>query len=104
MNRLKLFWEYGTKKPVQRVGLIILTIGLIISILWANDQLFYHSDASYLSLPEYLNIVVNDPPKYRDGYFYVYPYLLLIGLLMTWLHNLSSKVVVLFFKWITENK
>ena len=104
MNQLKAFWEYGTTKPIQRVGLIVLMLGLVISILWADDQLFYHSDAGYLSLPDYLEIVIDDTPTHRDGYFFLYPYLIGSGLLMTWLYGFSVKVLCALKNWITANK
>ena len=104
MKQLKAFWGYGTNKPVQRIGLVVLVLGLVISVLWANDQLFYHSDANYLSLPDYLDIVINDIPTYRDGYFLLYPYLIGTGLLMTWLYGFSAKAVHVFKNWVMANK
>lgn len=35
---MKKLWEYGTAKPVQRLGVIILVIGLLSLISWMVNR------------------------------------------------------------------
>ena len=83
MNNLKKIWGYGTKTPFQRVGVLILTLGLVSALSW-----FMESDMYYMDVidPYYF-------PDYRDSYFYhLYLYLVPIGLLMSWGYDLLQKI------------
>lgn len=91
MDLLKKIWIYGSKEPAQRIGIIILTIGLFSFTCW-----FFKSDL-------YLEDVL-DPsyfPKRRDYFFFhLYLYLIPLGLVMSW----GYEILLNIKKWVLGNK
>lgn len=99
---MKKVWEYGTSSPIQRVGLIILSIGMLSYLTWVLTGSSYGYDYTYLD--RWIDVIF-DPdyfPEKRDFiFFHLYLYLVPIGLLMTWGYRLLVKLK----SWIMgENK
>lgn len=99
---MKKVWEYGTSSPIQRVGLIILSIGMLSYLTWVLTGSRYGYDYTY---PDRWIDVIFDPdyfPEKRDFvFFHLYLYLVPTGLLMTWGYRLLVKLK----SWIMgENK
>ncbi len=87
---LKL-WRVGTTTPIQRIGLIVLIIGISSFASWLFKR--------EIALEEIFNSYYF--PKSRDFiFFHLYLYFIPIGLLMTWGHPLIDKVK----QWIFNQK
>lgn len=72
---LKKIWNYGTSTPIQRVGVIILTIGLVSLISWMIKE--------ELDLEDIFNPY--SFPRSRDSFFFhLYFYAIPLGLVMSW--------------------
>ena len=72
---LKKIWNYGTSTPIQRVGIIILTIGLVSLISWMIKE--------ELDLGDIFNSY-SFPRSYDSFFFHLYFYFIPLGLLMSW--------------------
>lgn len=99
---MKNIWRYGTSKPTQRVGLIILLVGILSYSTWVFFGHHYGYDYTYANV--WIDVVL-DPdyfPKNRDFlFFHLYFYLIPVGLVMTWGYGLVVKLK----SWIMgENK
>ncbi len=84
-------WNYGTSTPIQRVGVIILGIGLLSLITWIIKE-----DLSFDDLfdPYYL-------PDSRDSFFFhLFLYLIPIGLSMSW----GYQILVRIKEWIINDR
>ncbi|WP_111860898.1 hypothetical protein, partial [Acinetobacter sp. CFCC 10889] len=84
---LKKIWNYGTATPIQRCGVILLTVGMVSLLSWVIKK-----DLSFEDIfdPYYM-------PKYRDSFiFHAYKYLIPIGLLMSW----GYSFLLLIYNWI----
>lgn len=72
---MKRLWDYGTSTPIQRVGVIILSIGLISLISWLIKA---DIDIEYI-------FNENSLPRSRDSFFFhLYLYFIPLGFLMSW--------------------
>ena len=99
---MKKIWEYGTSTPIQRVGLILLSIGMLSYLSWIFTG--YHHGYDYTDPDPWINVIF-DPdyfPRKRDFiFFHLYLYLIPLGLLMTWGYGLLIKLK----NWVLgENK
>lgn len=84
-------WELGTRNPIQRIGLIILTLGLMSAISWFINK----QDFAVFFDPDYF------PSNRYDHFFYrLYPLFFPLGLLMTWGYFIIDSV----FLWISTGK
>ena len=99
---MKKLWNYGTSTPFQRIGLIILSIGILSYLAWVFIGNHYGYD--YTRLNVWLDVIFDSDyfPEKRDFiFFHFYLYLLPLGLLMTWGYSLLIKLK----NWIMgENK
>lgn len=80
---MRKLWNYGTATPIQRVGVIILGIGLLSLIAWIIKE-----DLSFDDLfdPYYL-------PDSRDSFFFhLFFYLIPIGFFMSWGYQILVKI------------
>lgn len=95
MNFIK-FWEYGTNSPVQRIGLIILIIGISSFLGWCFKAEIVFYSSLYSGWLEYVK------PTNNDNFFYhLHIFSLPFGLLLTWGYGLLIKLK----QWIIgENK
>lgn len=90
---MKELWDYGTSTPIQRIGLIILTIGMLSYLTWIFTG--YHHGYDYTDLAPWVNVIFDSDyfPKKRDFiFFHFYLYLIPLGLLMTWGYSLLTKL------------
>ena len=86
---IRKVWRYGTSTPVQRIGVIILFIGLLSYFLWIFQA---NLDIEDIFNPSYF-------PRSRDSFiFHLYMYFIPIGLLMSWGYSILIKIK----KWIVE--
>lgn len=98
---LKKFWNYGTYKPIQRIGLIIILIGFLISLSYSIKMNHWFLDG----VKYYFYSLSNYPPEYKyDGFYAFYPYVILLGLLLTWFYPPTSKLLHHIKNWICKNK
>lgn len=84
-------WSYGTKHPTQRVGVIILAIGIVSAILWMfeNDVTLEVFFVSYYF------------PRSSDLFIYhLYLFFIPIGLLMSWGYGFLLKIKY----WVVNGK
>lgn len=89
MNIIIKIWRYGSKEPIQRIGIIILIIGLISLFSWVYKR---NLDFNELFNTYYL-------PEHRDFiFFHLYLYFIPIGLLMSWGYSLILKIKKWIFK------
>lgn len=80
-------WGYGTSTPTQRIGVIILFIGIFSLISWMIKE---DLSLDNLADPYYL-------PRSRDSlFFHLFPYLIPIGLLMSW----GYRLLLVIRQWI----
>lgn len=93
---LRIIWDYGTRAPIQRVGLILLFCGILISMMWAHES---------SSLKYYFQDVIEYPPRNSGEWFYkLYLYFIPFGLLLTWLYPFFRKIINCIATWIFKNK
>lgn len=84
---LKKIWSYGTKTPIQRVGVIILMVGLFSLLGWV-----YKANLSFEDIFDSYYF-----PRSRDFiFFHLYLYLVPLGFLMAWGYSFLIKIK----KWI----
>lgn len=80
---MKRLWNYGTSTPIQRIGVIVLSIGLISLVSWIIKS---DIDIEYI-FNEY------SFPRSRDSFFFhLYIYLIPLGLLMSWGYEILVKI------------
>lgn len=88
INLIKIFWMKGTSQPVQRVGLIILAIGVMSCTLYSIQSPYHYEIQDILLDPDYY-------PRYRDPIFYkLYVYFIPLGLLLSWGYSLLVKLKI----------
>ncbi|NAR60041.1 hypothetical protein [Acinetobacter haemolyticus] len=90
---LKKLWAYGTTSPLQRIGLIILSIGALSYLSWVFTG--YHHGYDYTDPGLWINVIFDHEyfPGRRDFlFFHLYLYLIPIGILMTWGRGLLIKL------------
>lgn len=88
---MKRIWDYGTSKPIQRVGIIFLAIGLFSLFFWVAKEDLSFSD---LLDPYYL-------PRSSDSFlFHLFIYFIPLGLLMSWGYQILIKVK----DWVLNGK
>jgi hypothetical protein len=88
---MKRLWGYGTSTPIQRVGIIVLGVGLVSLFSWMLKE-----DLSFDNLfePYYL-------PGSRDSlFFHLFLYLIPLGFLM----SLGYRVLVKIKEWIVNGE
>lgn len=88
---MKRLWGYGTSTPIQRVGIIVLGVGLVSLFSWMLKE-----DLSFDNLfePYYL-------PGSRDSlFFHLFLYLIPLGFLMSW----GYQVLVKIKEWIVNGE
>lgn len=86
---MKRIWDYGTSTPIQRVGIIILSVGLISLFSWMIKEGISFDD---LFEPYYL-------PGSRDSlFFHLFFYLIPFGLLMSWGYQILVEIKQWVFK------
>ena len=88
---MKRIWDYGTSTPIQRVGIIILGVGLISLFSWMIKEGISFDD---LFEPYYL-------PGSRDSlFFHLFFYLIPLGLLMSW----GYQILVEIKRWVFKEQ
>lgn len=97
IHKIKLLfesiWLNGTSQPLQRVGIIILTIGVLSCILY-----YFQSPSSY----NVQDILFDSDyyPRYRDLFFYkLYIYFIPLGFILSWGYPLLQKIQ----SWVLNN-
>lgn len=96
---MKKLWSYGTTYPVQRIGLIILILGIISFILWCiESEIVFWIDEYNGWSPYYF------PKSYESFFYKLHPFLIALGLLMTWFFIPSQKIYHSIRNWIFKNK
>lgn len=84
MEMINKLWIYGTKEPIQRVGLIILVVGGLSFFSWIFKNDLYIEEAF---TPRYF-------PETRDAlWFHLYLYFIPLGILMTWGYSSLIKLI-----------
>lgn len=88
---MKKLWSYGTSTPIQRVGVIILGLGLLSLFSWMIKE-----DLGFESLFNSYYL-----PGARDSiFFHLFFYLIPIGLLMSW----GYQLLILLKEWVFNEK
>lgn len=88
---MKRLWGYGTSTPIQRVGVIILGIGLVSLFSWVIKE--------DLSLNEIFDLYYL--PGSRDSFFFhLFFYLIPLGFLMSW----GYQVLIIIKEWIVNGE
>ncbi|HAV3880038.1 hypothetical protein K5D25_04495 [Acinetobacter baumannii] len=91
MNGLNKIWEFGSKEPIQRIGILFLTVGIISLLSWVYKE---NLDLNQILNPEYF-------PQKRDGFFFhLFLYFLPIGFLLSWGYFLLLKIK----RWVFYKK
>lgn len=84
-------WELGTRRPIQRIGLIILILGMISAISWFINK----QDFAVFFDPDCF------PDNRYDHFFYrLYPLFFPLGILMTWGYFIIDSI----YSWISTGK
>lgn len=82
----KRIWLNGSTEPTQRIGLIILGLGLLSLFFYAVQSPSYYSLMDILFDPDYY-------PNRRDSLFYkLYIYFIPLGLVLSWGYPLLQKI------------
>jgi hypothetical protein len=92
-------WRYGTNLPLQRIGLIILVIGLISFFAWAFETRTVFWIDAYSGWDPYVY-----PDKYDSIFYRIHLVFIPLGLLMTWLFKPVSTILNSISKWVFKNK
>lgn len=88
---MKKVWEYGTSTPVQRIGVIFLSIGLISLFSWMIKEDLSVDD---FFAPYFM-------PGSRDSLFYhLFLYFIPLGLLMSW----GYQLLVAIKQWVLREE
>ncbi|MFW2152834.1 hypothetical protein [Acinetobacter gyllenbergii] len=89
---LKNIWEYGAKQPFQKIGIIILILGLFSMISWsikANLDFLQAFDPYYF------------PRSHRDFlFFHLYLYFIPLGLTMSF----GYRFLILIKNWVFKKE
>ena len=80
---MKRLWNYGTSTPIQRIGVIVLGVGLLSLFSWMIKENLSFED---LFNSYYL------PGKRDSIFFHLFFYLIPIGLLMSWGYQILIKL------------
>lgn len=92
---MKKIWIYGTSEPFQRVGILILGVGLLSLFSWMIKE--------DLSFEEILEFEPYYLPRSRDSFFFhLFFYLIPLGLLMSWGYQILLKLKEWIFKETPE--
>lgn len=86
---MKKLWQYGTSTAIQRIGVIVLFMGLFSFFLW-----IIIADLDFVDIfnPSYF-------PRSRDSLiFHLYLYFIPVGLLMSW----GYFILVEIKKWVVN--
>lgn len=92
------FWRYGTHLPIQRIGLIVLSIGIISFISWCIDTKTVFWIDSFSGWDPY-----RYPEKYDPFFYKIHPVFIPIGIVLTWLYIPVNKIMKLIKGWIFQN-
>ncbi|ENW73625.1 hypothetical protein V6W86_09425 [Acinetobacter baumannii] len=92
-------WQYGTSLPIQRIGLIILTIGLISFFAWSIETKTVFWIDAYSGWDPYFY-----PDRYNSIFYRIHLLFIPLGLLMTWLFRPVTKVLKCLGNWVFKNK
>ncbi|WEI24202.1 hypothetical protein PYR74_10050 [Acinetobacter bereziniae] len=86
---MKRLWNYGTSTPLQRVGVIVLAIGILSLVSWMIKENVSLSDLT----ESYYR------PRSSDSFFFhLFFYLIPLGLLMSWGYKILSVTKTWIFK------
>lgn len=88
---IKYLWTYGTNKPIQRIGLIFLIIGITSLFAWMERDYI----GIYYFFSEY-----RMPSSSYSLFYHLHIYLLPVSILMTWGYGILLKLK----NWIIANK
>lgn len=88
---IRKIWSYGTSTPVQRIGVIILAIGLVSLFSWMFKEGLDFEDI----FNEYYF------PEDRDSiFFHLYFYFIPLGLILSW----GYQLLVIIKRWVIGKK
>lgn len=91
IQKLKDIWNLGIQTRIQRLGFLLLVVGILSLVAWLYEDIY---DWSYL-------FSLYELPSEDEVWFYrLHVYLIPIGLLMTWLIPLPLKIK----DWILTGK
>ncbi|MDO7240299.1 hypothetical protein Q5M79_06280 [Acinetobacter baumannii] len=91
MNGLNKIWEYGSKEPIQRIGILTLIVGLISLFSW-----LYKENLGLVEIFDTYNL-----PQKRDAlFFHLFLYFIPLGLLFSWGYCLLVKIK----RWVFNQK
>lgn len=91
MNEIKKIWEYGSKEPIQRIGIIIFIFGVFSLFLWMIKE-----NLNLIELFDYGNF-----PQKRDSIiFHLFIYFIPLGLIFSFGYNVLLKIK----NWVLGNK
>lgn len=80
---MRKIWDYGTSTPIQRIGIIVLSLGLVSLLAWVIKE-----DLSFEDIFDSYHL-----PRHRDSFFFhLYFYLIPLGFLMSWGYQVLLKL------------
>lgn len=87
LNKIVIgIWANGSSQPLQRIGLIILAIGIFSCIFWVFESPNYYNIIDILFDPRYY-------PGHSDALFYkLYIYFIPLGLILSWGYPFLKKI------------
>ena len=88
---MKRLWIYGTSTPIQRIGVIVLGVGLLSLFSWMIKE-----DLSFEDLFNSYYL----PGKRDSIFFHLFFYLIPLGFLMSW----GYQVLIKLKEWIFNDK
>lgn len=95
MNEIKKIWEYGSKEPIQRIGIIIFLIGLFSLLSWMFKENLNLSELfSYGGLPQ----------KRDSIFFHLFIYFIPLGLILSFGFEILSRLKKWIFNEQSSNK
>ncbi|MCX0338306.1 hypothetical protein [Acinetobacter radioresistens] len=92
---MKRLWLYGTSTPIQRIGVIVLGVGLLSLFSWMIKE-----DLSFEDLFNSYYL----PSKRDSMFFHLFFYLIPLGFLMSWGYQILVKTQEWIFGKTKENK
>ncbi|QXA08339.1 hypothetical protein I6L27_02005 [Acinetobacter pittii] len=95
---MKKLWAYGTTFPLQRIGLIILLLGIVSFISWCIESRIVFWIDAYSGWATYYY-----PENYEYFFYKLHPFFIPLGLLMTWLLIPSKKIYQFVSNWVFKN-